>query len=316
MGKAICQSNVDLDERLLLGYLFFYNLGEIKISENDLEAIFVKNIMPRSFIKKINKADAFRRASAKSKATININYNGSLKKARLEVDEVKTNPDGILRLLGRKLIDEKNEALSYESVGKIIFNRKTESVITEVDPKFLGEFDYSQVLAESNFRYQDFIKFHTRDTIRNITNSILEDMYPVNLMPSGLAKFIPKSNKDSLYALQGVIRDLKAFGTDCLFEIVPIIDTDEQRKIIRRAAEREVDEDLFNFTQELKEVLNDKKAITSRSAVSYIDKFKSLEIKVNAYESLLGNYMDALKHQLVQAIKFVEVNTETDKVAM
>jgi hypothetical protein len=310
MTKAIAKTNKELDDSLLLGHLFFYTLGDIKISESELEAIFVKNGLDKKYVKKINKIDAFRRATSKAKQAVTINYNGSQAKARLEMDEVRCDSDCVVRALGRKVIDEANEALSYKTVGKIVFHRDNSTVTTSVNNSYIHEMDYTDVLDETVLRYNDWSVYHTKDTVRNMSNHVLESMYPVSLMPSGLCKFIPKASKDTLYALQGVIRDLSAYGNDCLFEVVPVIDTEEQRELIDKSATKEIKEELYQFTQDLKQVITAKQTISTKSAVAYIEKFKALNAKAKEYESLLGTYMGLLTQQIQEAIALVNDNTE------
>lgn len=310
MAKVIAQTNKDIDDSLLLGYLFFYTIGDIKIGESDLEDIFINNGLDKSYIKKINKVDAFRRATSKSKKGIVIDYNGDKTKAKLEIDEVRCDKDCIIRALGRKVIDESNETLSYETVGRIVFNRDTETIVSNTDMRYSNEYLYDDILTETNDRYDEWSVFHTRDTVRNMSNNVIQSMYPVNLMPSGLCKFIPKARKATLYALQGVIRDLSKFGTDCLFEVIPVIDTKEQRNLIDQSATKEIKEELFLFTQELKDIITAKQVLSSKSAASYIDKFKTLRNKTKEYESLLDSYKTIITKQIEEAISLVQCNTK------
>lgn len=310
---AVYQSNKDIDPSLLLGYMFFYNLGELKIEEDELVNIFVNNGLQKSYVKKISKVDAFRRASSDAKQTIEINYYGDIKKAKIEVDEVRCDKEGIVRLVGRKVVDEKNEKLSYQAIGRLLFDRDNEMIMTSSDPAYSHEYNYGQIMQDTEALYHDFSNYHTKDTVRNITVNVLKKMYPVNLLPTGLAKFIPKSNKSDLYALQGVIKDLSAYGQGNLFEIIPVIDTLEQRDMVNTAAVREIKSDLHAFTEELREVLVNKQSISVRTATSYAERFKDLKIKVSEYEQLLGTYMGALTQQIQAAINLVESSTDGDE---
>lgn len=312
MSKAICLSNKEIPEDMLLGYLLFYNLGEIKINEAELEAIFVKNNIDTGYIKKISKVDAFRRATTKTKKTININHNGENKRVKIEVDEVKCNDDEVVRILGRKLVDEKNESLSYQAVGRIAFDRVSGTIGYGADDYYSDEYDYKTMLEDTINLYREWSVYHTKDTVRNVTNNVQKDMYPTTLLPGGLAKFIPKSSKTLLYSLQGVVRDLSDYGDECLFEVIPVIDTEEQRQLVGKAATREIKEDLFNFTQELKQIITDKQVIPMRSATSYIEKFKDLKGKVDEYEGLLGSYMGAITQQIQVAMKLVNTNSDSN----
>lgn len=322
MSNALAKTNQDLDQNMILGYLAFYTLGEIKISEQELEGLFQKNNLPTRFIKKISKADAFRRASSSANGTIEINFAGNTTtkmKAKVEVDELRTDQTGIVRLMGRKVVDAANEELSYETVGRIEFDKSTRNMFVSVDPNkpnLLDEYDYQGVLDSINRTYQEWAVYHTKDTIKNLTVNITKQLFPVNLMPSGVAKFIPKSQKDYLFGLQGLIRDLSSFGAGNLFEIIPVIDTDEQRELIERTASNDMREEMNAFVGELKEVITNKHIIPVGTAKTYVQKFNEMKNKIKEYEGLVGVYMQVLHAQLKTALEFVETHSEEETSAI
>lgn len=310
MSKGIYKSNKDIDGNMLLGYLFFYNLGEMKLTEQQLEDAFNRNNVSTSFIRKIGKADAFRRASSKTERSVVVNYNGEQRKALIDVDEVKSDSDGIIRIVGRKVVDAKNADIDYVKIGKINFVRSSEQVFTKLEPGYGMEYFYEDIMTGIKQRYTEWSTFHTKETVRNITNTILKSMHPVNLLDTGLCKFIPKTNKQLLYDLKDLINDLSQFGAGNVFEIIPVIDTDEQRQLVGSAAEREVKNDLEEFVQELKDKLINQPSLSSKTVTSYVQRFKELSSKVNEYENLLGCYMQTLNQQIVQALDYVDANKE------
>lgn len=312
MSNAVAKTNKELNDDLILGHLAFYTIGDLKIDEQTLERLFQKNNLPKRFIRKISKVDAFRRATSAANGTIEIDFNGKKVKAKLEVDEVRKDNSGIVRLLGRKVIDDNNAEVSYETVGRIDYTRGTGTISTSANTIFLNEYDYRSVLRDIENRYNEWAVYHTKDTIKNLTVNIVKSLYPVNLMPSGVAKFIPKTQKDYLFGLQGLIRDLSNYGAGNVFEVIPVIDTDEQRDLITRTADSDIRNELNGFISELKNVLTAKQIIPLQTAKTYVQKFNEMKNKVAEYEKLIGTYMTVIHTQIKNALEFVEVNSEED----
>ena len=136
MAGAICQSNKDIPIDMTLGNLLYYSLADMKITEKELIDLFAMNNIPVSYIRKISAPDAFRRASSSIKNRtmfiVDPNNTNENLKIKIEVDEVKSDSDGVTRIIGRKVIDEDNEEVSYEQIAELIYSRdnNTEGSIT------------------------------------------------------------------------------------------------------------------------------------------------------------------------------------------
>lgn len=319
MSKAICQTNKDIPQDMTLGNLLYYSLSEMKIAETDLLDIFTNNNIPERYVRKISKADAFRRATSSIKGSALVPDPNNRKiwtKAKIEIDEVKSDSNGILRIMGRKLINDAAEEVDYEQVAELTFDRSTEMMSYNILTSDLNEFGvYERFCMDIIQTYHSWSVYHTKDTIKNTINRIIGDTHPVNLMPTGLCKFVPKVHTDLLYSLKESLSEMEQFALQKgvaknFMEVIPIIDTKEQRSLIEKASEREIKYELFEFTQELKEVLQNKTTLSSRTANSYLMKFKALREKVKDYESLLGNYLGFLTSQITESIQLVNDNLE------
>ena len=320
MSNVLYKTNQEIPQDMLLGNLLFTNLIDMKIAATDLTTIFKNNNIPESYVKDISQADAFRRASSSIKNRILYinNPNAGNDKVRVEVDEVKSDYDGIKRIIGVKRIDDVNEDISYLPVGEIVFNRS--NGLCTATPLFApGDADYQTVrniCDEVENKYQDWSVYHNRDTVKNIINRIISDTHPVNLMPTGLCKFIPQGSTDLLYHLKEALSDLSAYkenpsAGDNIVEIIPVIDTDEQRSLVEKNFTAEITNELFAFTQELKDILTKKQSLSTRTASSYIDKFNTLKKKAQEYETLLGVYVQSIHKQITDALELVDNNTDT-----
>lgn len=320
MSNAICKTNQEIPQDMLLGNLLFTNLTDMKIPESDLLAIFQSNNIPESYVRKISTTDAFRRASSSIKNRIMYitGANGN-DKVRVEVDEVRSDVDSIKRIVGIKRVDEKNEDISYQPMAEIVFDR-TGNVCTGTVLLAPTDQDYPQFRAlcdEVEQKHADWSVYHNKDTVRNIINRIIGDTHPISLMPTGLCKFIPSGSTDMVYNLRSALTEMSAYGINPsghrnIMEVIPVIDTEEQRSLIEKNFTAEITDELFSFTQELKEVLAKKQVLSTRTAAAYIDKFNFLKSKANEYESLLGIYIDSIYQQITDSMNLVDANTDSE----
>lgn len=303
---------------MLLGNLLFTNLIDMRIPVADLISIFQSNNIPDSYVRTISEADAFRRASSSIKNRILL-LNAATEKVRVEVDEVKSDYEGIKRIIGVKKVDEVAEDISYQPVGEIIFNR-TNNLCTATPLFAPGDVDYQAIrdlCDEVENKYQDWSVYHNKDTVRNIINRIISDTHPVNLMPTGLCKFIPQTSTDLLYNLKQALIEMQSYASTPttsknIMEIIPVIDTEEQRNLIEKNFTAEITDELFSFTQELKDVLQKKQVLSTRTANAYIEKFNILKAKAKEYESLLGIYVDSIYTQIKDSLDLVDQNKDSN----
>lgn len=322
MSNVLCKTNQEIPQDMLLGNLLFTNLIDMKIPVSDLTGIFQSNNIPDTYVKTISHADAFRRASSsiKNRVLYVTGINGGHDKVHVEIDEVKCDSDSIKRIIGVKRVDEVNEDIKYEPVGEIVYNR-TNNMCIATPLSAPGDADYQTIrdlCDEVENKYNEWSVYHNKDTVRNIINRIISDTHPVNLMPTGLCKFIPQNSTDLLYHLKEALKTMSTYRTnvaagDNIIEIIPVIDTEEQRELVEKNFTAEITNELFGFTQELKDVLTKKQTLSVRTATSYIDKFNLLKQKAQEYESLLGIYVDSIHQQITASLELVDSSTDTDE---
>lgn len=300
----------EIDPSLLLGHLLFLNLDEVKIHKDDLSQLFTKHNLSQTFLpNEIKPHDAYRRASSKAARTIEVpNGNGGVQKARLLVRETKKDDKQVVRNLVRELLDEKNAAAEYATVGKLIFDRDKDTMNVTWDANYLNEYDYRKILEDTQDLYVEWTQYHTKDTVRNIMNKVIRSMYPVSIMQGGRAQFIPKRSQEVLYNMKAVIEDLPGGS---LAEIIHVIDTTDQRDLITKNLEKEVLYDVDKLLQDFSEVLQSP-TIRSSTLKRYAQAVVSLQDKTSEYEKLLSSKMGMLQQQLQQAFNKVSSVKATD----
>lgn len=320
MSNALCNTNREIPQDMILGNLVFMNLADMRIPENELTAIFAANNIPESYVRRISPSDAYRRATSyeKNKTISVVDKNGNVTSVKIEVDEVKCDVDCIKRIIGVKRVDQVAEDVAYEPIAEAFFDRDHNVCTTmlRVDSADANVQTYTDICNEIEQNYREWSVYHNKATVRNIINRIIEDTHPISLMPTGLCKFTPSGAADLVYGLKAALGEMCAYTLDPgranVMEVIPVIDTVEQRDLVEKNLTAEVTDELAAFVSELKEVLTTKQTLPTRTANAYVEKFKFLEEKVRDYEQLLGIYISSLGVQLVDALKLVNDNKESD----
>ena len=323
MANALYKSNQEIPQDMLLGNLLFVNLIDMKISVTELTDIFKRNNIPESYVRTISQVDAFRRASSSVKNRI-MYISGATgnDKVRIEVDEIRNDTDYIKRIIGVKRIVGTNvDDITYEPMAEILFSRTT-GICAGTPLIAQGTPDYQQfrdLCDEVEDKYNEWSVYHNKDTVRNIINRIIADTHPVNLMPTGLCKFIPQASRNLLYGLKESLTEMNQYYVGAassginIMEIIPVIDTEDQRDLITKNFTAEITDEMFEFTQELKKVLVKKQTLSTRTAASYIDKFNVLKSKAKEYESLLGIYVEAIHQQIKDSLDLIDANIDSEE---
>lgn len=313
---ALYQSNKDVPDNMLLGNLLFYNLIDMTVSENDLLNTFTNNNLSQSYVRKISHADAFRRAtsSIKNEKVVYSDKNGDQFDGRINVDEVVNDNMYVKRIVGVRVLNDQKEEVSYTQLGSITYDRANDCCTTYLEPESIRVANISFLFNQVETRYITWSTYHNHDTIKNTINRVVESMHPIALMPTGICKFVPKTSKDTLYGLKGVLNELSQYSdngkSENTVEIIPIIDTQEHRDLVDKMYNEEIKETLYEYSMELAEILKNKQTLSSRQASTYLERYKELRAKVNDYQGLLGTYTQNIQDQLKAAFQLIDDNKE------
>jgi hypothetical protein len=147
--------------------------------------------------------------------------------------------------------------------------------------------------------------------VRNIVNKIVKSMQPVTIIKG--AYFIPKGEYDIIKGLQGIVKDLAPYtqGETPAIEVIPLLDTVEQRVMVEERVNKEVMGEVDDLTIELSKMLTEGKEIHSRTIKRITSQFQELKAKTQTYETLLESKMNTVQQQLLTAIdKFAKLQAE------
>lgn len=300
------RSMKDIAPEELLGYLEFHTIGDLRIHKDDLHRIFQNNALDtkKYLPQEIKPHDAYRRATKEAESAISIDYNGQKQKARLLVREVVADENLVERQLVREIVDGKNRRLAYDTVGKFILQRKSGIMDTSWDASYLDEYPYDDHIGQIHALFNEWTQYHTRATVTNIVRRMITGMNHVAIMPNGKATFIPKTQGLSLQSLQGMISDLKDYhqnGGESVIEIIPIIDTIEQRDMVEKRVELQMQNEANELLADFASLL-DQDRVSEKVVKRYAGKVVELRDRLDEYEGLIHRKMDTIQDQLADAI--------------
>jgi hypothetical protein len=319
MALTAVRQNDQLNPDNLLGYLEFHSVADFKIRKDDLATLWSKHNLPHEFLPgEIRPCDAFRRASTTAQGEVKVAWSGEQYNARLLVREVKSDACEIVRLLVREIVDSKNEVLDYATAGKITFLRNQGTVKTECAWGMLSEYGYDGVLRKMADTFDEFSNFHNRDTVRNLITRVVRSTNPVSIVSHSSGKFVPKKNKAMLDNVKGLLLDLRKFSSDqdCGMEIIPIIDTKDQRELVARRASIELSSELDEVVADFADHLKKNEGLEMDAAQRLIGKAVDIQERALEYEKLVSVRLGVLRQQLERFMCQITVNASYSKFAV
>lgn len=301
----------------ILGYLEFHSIPDLRILKADLANLWSKHNLPGEFLPgEIRPCDAFRRATATGQQTIKVNWNGGIYQSRMLVREVKCDISEIVRLLVREIVDSRNEVLDYATAGRIVFTRSNNKVSTKFEWGLSPEYNYENILQSIECTYDDFVNFHTRDTVRNLVHKLIRSCNPVNIIPRSQGKFIPRRNHSLLLDLKALLSDLQPFANreECRMDLIPIINSTDQRELVARRASVELTGELDTLVSDLAEHLQKGDDMKIDTVQRITNRALELQERAREYERLLNVRLKVLRSQLSEFIDRVTITEARNAV--
>ena len=317
-----------LKDEDILGYLEFHQVPDMRVAKEDMNNLWNKHGLDVKYLPaKIFPADAFRRATATANTgfieitsqksdsdnpgtMISVKYS-----ARLLVREVVNDDNFIVRHLIREVVDSKNEVLFYHKVGAWRFDKKLKKVEDSVAKSLLTEYPYDNIVNGTTQLVDEFLNYHTRDTVRNLIMKVIRDSNPTPIMSRSQGKFIPKQHTQNLQGMKTLLEELGATyapGSDCNMDLIPIVNTIEQRDMLNRKASMALKEEAENLIEEFAQIMTGKTEIKESVAKRLITNALTVKDRIKEYENLLNIRMNAIEDQLKHFVDNIRI-TPSDK---
>ncbi len=315
---AVLNEDVKLSHDQVLGFLEFHRIPDMEVPIVEMQNLWLKNGLNIDFLDNIRPVNAFKRATSKA-GTINnieINYHGKTLPAKLLVRNVVMDQTQVLRHLVREVIVSEDEKPYYDSVAWMRFNRDSETMDCDLFFAYESEYAYDRILHDARYCFNLFTTNHTKDTVRNLINKVVDASNPTPIMPNSQGKFIPKSYTTRFAGLQGLLTDLKegyAPHTDCQIDLIPVVNTIKQREIFSRKAQNQLKELADDLICEFSDYIQKRPTIKLEVAQRMVRNAQDLIKRTNEYEQLMGTRMEIIELQLNKFIDTVQVAGEEAK---
>lgn len=304
------------DPSLFLGRLSWYSIDDsIVISKDDFNAKIQKAGIKFPELPKIHKSDVWKRGCTDAKQS---KYVPTLQEAR----DLKL-PDGaylnhlfrrvgahkgeIWRILIRETVDSQGKELGYEEVAKLTYNIQ--------DNTWKVVLTSHNVLPTEHAIIQSVETYFNNNAVRATPYSIREwvrknlewYLHSIKVRPSGGVYFVQEQYSETLLALEDVLTEIGA-----AFHTLPLLDDSKQREMLRAAFEEESVADISIMMDEMKDILQGDKDISSDLYAEFHVRYDKMRKKVLEYSDILDEAMEKTASYL--EIAKVQISKLADKV--
>lgn len=296
-------------EDMLLGWVSWYTVRDPQVTEPELRAQVTNlgldlKIMPAA----PRAGDAFKRAcrySERSKVPVPMTDNY----ANFLIRQVDNAPAGVVRQLVIEVVDSKGKTLEYKQPAMMTLDRKLGTQAkpdVQIKKTRLGKpwddmaNDVLDVFA-ANFRLA--LKNLDPQTLRRTVRRQLELMSAIAVRREGSVYFIPASQKAKTEGLEQL---LGGWNNDSMFHTVPLVDTENQRKMVKAAFEEEVHSEATELIARLAAKIKAGESLTSKAFAEHKTRFNDLVRRAREYGKLVrdettkaNDELNALQSQLL-----------------
>lgn len=278
-----------------LGHLCWYTIYDVKVTRQEMINKFTEAGMPAKYLPNpISAVDAFRRATAELEENRLPSHDRFV---NYLVREVVCDKNVVVRHLIKEVVDAKNVRLEYSKVAEIIFRREDES-IKVIDYGAGGK------VANIESLYREYRNCYNGQHIRRIVRTVLADMNPAAVRPSGGVYFVPLQYEEGLFALEKLVKLLHGE-----FFTMPVIDQEKSRDMLYQKFKEQVRANIKQMTEMLKT------GASKNEMVKIIDGSKKMFGQIKEYEELLNRDLNDLKAEVEilkgQIVSLLEVASES-----
>lgn len=292
------------DQRLLLGYLTWYSVSDVRVSHGDVVRALVNAGIDTNLPLPPKDADIFRRVCTKSERKKVPTDDEGIYENYL-VRDLNADTEKVYRRVVGEKVDAKGRRLGYEQLYDVTFDKKT-SKITE---RKLGP---ANVVAEEIVKAikQGFLaergtlnSYAVREWIRHFVMSLSA----TQVRPGGGVYFVAEQHHEKVEALE---KFCTALPGSVEFHYLPLIDDGKQRAMLRRAFEAEASDEIDKMLVEITEIKAGGKKITQSRYEDYLNKYHALTDRATEYGELLEEKLSTTHSRLEVFMKSMVELTE------
>lgn len=268
------------DERMLLGYLTWYSVSDVKVAHGEVVRALVAAGIDTSLPLPPKDADIFRRVCTKSERKRVATADEGVFENYL-VRDLNSDNDNVYRRVVMERVDSKGRRLGYEQLYDITFDKQS----AKISERRLGP---QNLVAEEivNAAKQGFASergtlnsYAVREWIRHFILSLSA----TQVRPGGGVYFVAEDKHDRVLALEAFCNTVS--GVE--FHYLPLIDDTKQREMLQRAFESEASDEIDRMLGEISDIKAAGKKITQSRYEDFLRRYHSLTEKATDYGDLL-----------------------------
>lgn len=279
------------DERLLLGYLTWYSVTEVKVSHGDVVRHLVAAGIDTNLPLPPKDADIFRRVCTKSeRKRVPTGEEGIFE--NYLVRDLNADTDKVYRRIVMEKVDAKGRKLGYEQLYDITFDKKT-AQITErrLGPENLvAEAVVNAVRQGFQMERGTLNSYAIREWIRHF----ILGLSATQVRPGGGVYFVAEEKHDKIVALEKFCQAIS--GVE--FHYLPLIDDKKQREMLHRAFESEAADEIDKMLAEIGDIKAAGKKITQSRYEDFLRRYHTLTERTTEYGDLLEEKLSTTHSRL------------------
>lgn len=268
------------DERLLLGYLTYYSVSEVRVAHGDVVRALVSAGIDTNLPLPPKDADIFRRVCTKSERKRVPTAEEGIFENYL-VRDLNSDVDKVYRRVVMERVDSKGRKLGYEQLYDITFDKKT-AKITErkLGPQNLVAEEIVTAVKQGFIAERGTLNsYAVREWIRHFILSL----NATQVRPGGGLYFVAEDKHDKIVALEKFCNSIS--GVD--FHYLPLIDDTKQREMLQRAFESEAADEIDRMLGEIGDIKAAGKKITQSRYEDFLRRYHALTDRATEYGNLL-----------------------------
>ena len=294
-------------EEAAIGYLVWYTVpGGCQVTLGDWLALVanteVSDMVPRA----TRAVDAFKQAVARAKGARKFEYakhGGQIFTYKFLPRDAGFDSETYIKALVVEELDSQRHSLSHETIVDLIFDRANERILPpryhETELAALPEEIQESVRTRIHRINQEFhaaVRCLNPAKIRTVIQDELKwTQGAVVVREAGGVYFVPSRSRARLMALDRFVNALEGPS----MHLMPILDTDRQRVMIREAFESEVTNATDSLMTELTAVLKGEAGtLTQKRAQGYVEQYQRMHAQMEEYTGILGSSLSYAETRL------------------
>lgn len=280
------------DESLILGSLVWYSVShELHVPHDTMVAALTTAGLERWAPKPPNPSNVFRRVSSQaerkkveSDSDPNIRFN-------YLVRPVSDDDEFIDRKIVRERVNRSGKKLDHMVVADVQFDKNRTAVTANFH---VNDQLATEIVNTVRSEFNRWRNAHDGMKVRQQIRNLLSASHATAVRPSGGIYFVSKAFKNELSALESFVDALPSSHVSV--HTLPLVDTGQQRDMLRQAYEDESLEEIDKLMSEMKEAASSQPRIDKVARL--VSEFRTQRQKADEYRTLLDDKLGSVSAQL------------------